>query len=38
MPAVPPCWRWSDLVEAAGEPNWPPAEGPSCRRTDGAED
>lgn len=28
----------SDLVEVAGEPNWPPAEGPSCRQTDGAKD
>ncbi|GAB5580869.1 hypothetical protein PRBEI_2001469300 [Prionailurus iriomotensis] len=36
MPAVPPHRTRSDLAEAAGEQNRPPAEGPSCSRTDGA--
>lgn len=35
MTAVPPRWRRSDPVEAAGEQYRPPVEEPSCSRTDG---
>lgn len=35
MTAVPPRWRRSDPVEAAGEQYRPPVEEPSRSRTDG---